>query len=452
MNSGRTFLRDKRTPRVPGYSKKVRCKYILCLSVICFFPLGVFGDTLTLDQSVSEALVNNPSITVAREKIQEAEADKTKALSNFFPKIYASSSYTALDEDISWSLPTGSVTVVDDEIYDYNLGLVQPLFTGGEITSLYRMQKKNFDASKKHFEKVKNDLVFEVKRFYFKVLEAEKLGKVAEEAVNQVAAHLEVVENFFREGMVPEVDVLKAKVVLANAKQNLINANNRAKLAKSHFNNLLNRNMGMEVNLEDILSFRETHFDLPSLIDEALENRPEVGEMRDRLNMAEEEVGIAHSNFFPQVVFEGSWDRSKGSVFPVDEWYESWSAVIQVSVDIWDWGENRNEVRRARASLEQFKGRLQLLMNSIELEVRRAYLALMAAGEKIRVQEEATKESEKNFRDTSLRFKEGIATNTDVLDAQTLLIQTHTDYYKALYGHNLALAAAERAVGRSSPD
>ena len=69
-------------------------------------------------------------------------------------------------------------------------------------------------------------LIFGVKKFYFRVLAAEKLRKVAKEAVNQVGAHLEVVENFFREGMVPEVDVLKAKVVLANAKQNLINANN----------------------------------------------------------------------------------------------------------------------------------------------------------------------------------------------------------------------------------
>lgn len=448
MNKLYAFLLGKRKPQVAGYPKKVLGKCILSVLVIHFFPLAIFGDTLTLDESISEALENSLSIMVAREKILEAEAEKGKALSNFFPKIYASSSYTAIDEEISWSLPVGSVTVVDDKIYDYNLAFVQPLFTGGGITSLYRMQTKNFEASKKHFEKVRNDLIFEVKKFYFKILETEKLGKVAEEAVNQVRAHLEVVENFFREGMVPEVDVLKARVVLANAKQNLINANNGAKLAKSYFNNLLNRNMGMEVNLEDILSFQEINFHLSSLIEEAFDNRPEIEEMKDRLNMAEEAVKIARSSFFPQVAFKGSWDRSKGSIFPVDEWYESWSAVVQVNMDIWDWGENRNELKKAKANLGQFKSVLRLLRNSVELEVRQAHLALLAAKEKIRVQEEATKEAEKNFHDTSLRFKEGMATNTDVLDAQTLLLQVRSDYYRALYDYNLSLAALERAVGK----
>ena len=448
MNKLHVFLLGKRKPRVPGYRKKVLGKCILSVLVIHFFPLATFGDTLTLDESISEALENSPFIMVAREKILEAEAEKGKALSNFFPKIYASSSYTALDEEISWSLPTGSVTIVDDEMYDYNLAFVQPLFTGGGITSLYRMQTKNFEASKNHFEKVRNDLIFEVKKFYFKVLETEKLGKVAEEAVNQVGAHLEVVENFFREGMVPEVDVLKARVTLANAKQNLINANNGAKLAKSYFNNLLNRNMGMEVNLEDILSFEEMNFDLSSLIEEAFDNRPEIEEMKDRLSMAEEGIKIARSNFFPQVVFEGSWDRSKGAEFPVDEWDESWTAVVQVSMDIWDWGENRNESKKAKANLGQLKSSFQLLRNSIELEVRQAYLDLLAAKEKIGVQEEATKEAEKNSQDTSLRFKEGMATNTDVLDAQTLLLQVRSDYYRALYDYNLSLAALERAVGK----
>ncbi len=403
---------------------------------LCTLHFPCLAESLTLDESISEALRNNPSIMVARGKIEEAEAERGKALSNFFPKIYTSSSYTRLDEEKG------------DEIYDYNLGVMQPLFTGGKITSLYRMQKKNFEASQSYFEKVKNDLVFEVKKSYFKVLEMEKLEKVAEEAVNQVTAHLEVVENFFREGMVPQVDVLKAKVALANAKQNLINANNGVKLAKSYFNNLLNRNMGTEVNLEDILSFEEINFDFPSLAEEAFDNRPEIGEMKSRLSMAEEGVKIARSNFFPQVMFIGNWDRQKGAEIPVDEWEESWSAVIQVNMNIWDWGESRNEFRRTKAQHEQLRNSFVLLKNGIELEVRQAYLDLLAAKEKIKVQEQAIRSAERNFQDTSLRFKEGMATNTDVLDAQTMLSQTRSDYYQALYDYNLALAALERAVGR----
>ena len=431
-------------------------RYILCLLIILLFQTGIYAGTLTLEESISEALGNNPSITAAGAEIQEAEAEKGKALSNFFPKVYASSFYTRLDESaaIDFSSIPGfssfaeSVPLSSDEIYGYSLGLTQSLFTGGKITSLYRMQSENLEASEKQFEKVRNDLIFEVKESYFRVLESEKLRKVAEEAAGQVGAHLEVIENFFREGMVPEVDVLRSKVTLANAKQSLINAENGVRLSKSRFNSLLNRDMGSEVSLEDILSFEDMDFDLPSLIGEAFANRPEMQELENRLRMAEQGVRIARSDFFPQVAFVGSWDNRKGEEIPVDEWEQSWNATVQVSVDVWDWGENRNEHRRAKAELTQLESRFLLLKNEIELEVRRAYLVLLAARDKIKVQEEAVKSAEKNSRDTSLRFKEGVATNTDVLDAQTMFSQSRADYYRALYGYNLALAALERAVGK----
>jgi outer membrane protein TolC len=72
---------------------------------------------------------------------------------------------------------------------------------------------------------------------------------------------------------------------------------------------------------------------------------------------------------------------------------------------------------------------------------------LIASKEKIKLQKETVKEAEKNFRDTSLRFKEGISTNTDVLDAQTLLSQARMNYYQAFYDYNIAVSALERAVG-----
>lgn len=428
---------------------------ILILIIMFSFPSLIFAENgvLSLKESVAIALKNNPSIGVARGNIEEAKAEKEKARSNFFPKIYTSSSYTRLDEERKMEMnippiPPMSIPLTDNEIYDYNLSFAQPLFTGGQITSLYRMQVENLEASKNNFEKVKNDLIFEVKKAYFKVLEAEKLRKVAEEAVNQVKSHLKVVKDFFAEGMVPEVEVLRAKVALANTRQGLINADNGVRLAKSYFNSLLNRDMGEEVKLEDILSFEESDIDLSSSIEEAFRNRAEIREMENRLRMAEEGVKIARSNFFPQVTLIGNWDRKKGEEMPVDEWKESWNAVISVSMDIWDWGENENEVKKTKAQLEQLENSFSLLKTSIELEVRQAYLNILAAKEKIKVQQEAVKEAERNFQDTSLRFKEGMATTTDVLDAQTLLTQAKTDYYQALYDYNLAQAALERAVGR----
>ncbi len=418
--------------------RKILFTFLLAFSLLAFAE----GNLLTLEESISIALKNNASIKLASEKIKEARAEKSQVLSNLFPKVYSSSSYTRLNEKSIIS----SVVFSDDEIYDYNLGFIQPIFHGGLIPA-YQLQKENLKASQNSFEAVQNDLIMEVKKAYFQVLETEKIKQIAEEAVTQVKAHLNVVEAYFKEGMVSEVEVLRARVALANARQNLINADNAVELAKSLFNSLLNRNLGQEVMLQDVLYFEDYNVALPSAISQAINSRPEIKEMKNRLNISSGGVSIARSFFFPQISLIGKWDKMKGAEFPIDEWQESWSAVLLVEMDIWDWGENLNGVRKANAQLEQMKSSFTLLKNSVELEVRQAYFNLIASKEKIKLQKETVKEAEKNFRDTSLRFKEGMSTNTDVLDAQTLLSQARMNYYQAFYDYNIAVSALERAVG-----
>jgi len=412
--------------------------------VIFSLPFFVFaqGEMLTLEQSISIALENNASIKLASEKIKEAQAEKSQALSYFFPKIYSSSSYTRLDEKSEMA----SVVLSDDEIYDYNLNLVQPIFHGGLLPA-YNLQRENLKANQSYFESVQNNLVMDVKKAYFQVLGAGKIKQVSEESVTLTKAHLNTVEAYSREGLVSEVEVLRAKVALANTKQGLIEADNALELAKSYFNSLLNRNLGQEVMIEDVLYLNDYDVDLSSAISQAVNSRPEIEETSSRMKISQSGISIARSYFLPQVSLIGQWDKIKGAELPIDEWQESWSATVSVEMDIWDWGENLNEVRKAKSQFEQAKSGLELLVNNIELEVRQAYFKLLSEKEKIKVQEEAVKEAEKNFRDTSLRFKEGLSTNTDVLDAQVLLSQAKTNYYRALYGYNIAFSELERATG-----
>ncbi|HEX68157.1 MAG TPA: TolC family protein [bacterium] len=431
--------------------------------LLATFPVFLLAQPLTLKESISIALKNNPSLKVAKEKVKEAEAEKEKSISYFLPHLYSSSSYTRLDEKKKMEmslppipgfppLPETSITLTDEEIYDYNLTITQPIFTGGRLTALYRMNNFNFKCSLFQQEKVKNDLIFEVKKAYYEVLTAEKLKKVGEETLKQTKAHLKVVENFYREGMVPEVEVTRARVAVSKARELLINTENSLKLARAYFNSVLHRDMDEEVLLEDILECEEAEVELEKCIREAFLHRPELKELEERIKMGEEGIKIARSDFFPQVSLLYSWDRKRGEEIPIDEWQESWMAVVSVTLNIWDWGATRNEVRKAKAQVEQLKQTLQLLKKRVELEVRQAYLNLISSKERIKVSEERVKEAEKNFHDTSLRFQQGMATNTDVLDAQTMLTRAKSDYYHALYNYKIALARLEKAMGREISD
>ena len=85
--------------------------------------------------------------------------------------------------------------------------------------------------------------------------------------------------------------------------------------------------------------------------------------------------------------------------------------------------------------------------DNIRLEVKDAYLSLREAEKNIQVAETAVVQAEENFRMNEERYKQQVATATDVFVAETLLTQARTNYFNALSDHNIAWARLERAMG-----
>ena len=80
--------------------------------------------------------------------------------------------------------------------------------------------------------------------------------------------------------------------------------------------------------------------------------------------------------------------------------------------------------------------------------VKKAYLRTQEVEKAIITVKKAIEQAKENFRINQERYKEQMATSTDVLDAQTLLSKTMTNYYNALYAYKISKATLYRAMGR----
>ena len=87
------------------------------------------------------------------------------------------------------------------------------------------------------------------------------------------------------------------------------------------------------------------------------------------------------------------------------------------------------------------------MKDQIALEVKNSYLYLRQSEKHIFVAKKTIEQAEENFRINEERYKEQIATSTDVIDAQTLLTKTKADYFNALSIYNIALVILERSMG-----
>ena len=273
---------------------------------------------------------------------------------------------------------------------------------------------------------------------------------MANKAVESLKSHLKVASSFYKVGMIPINDLLKAEVELANAQHDLIKTQNASRLARSAFNTVLARPVNAPVDVEDILDHKPEVWDFENYVKRALKQRPEIELIDINLLQADQQIRMAKSKCYPEIALtynyikEGDDPDVSGSPFHDAN---SWQAVVGLSWTFWEWGKTSDSVRQNESLKRQLIQNKKTVEHGIRLELKRSILDLQEAEKSIPTAKKAVEQAEENLRVSQERYKAQVTTSTEVLDAQTLLSQARTNYYNALYNHHLAKARLLRAIG-----
>jgi len=414
---------------------------------------------LTLEESIKIAMERSLTVHSAVVGIEGSEFRRMEAITNFLPQWAGQYSYT------KWSFPAfiGNLNLsnltlltqqISSNVYNFNTTLGQPLFTGGFNLATYRSAKVGVDLSKESLEAAKQDLVLQVRVGYFTILRAEKFLAVAEQQVRNFEAQLEVTQAFFDVGIVPKNDVLLAEVNLANARQSLVRAANDLATARASFNILLRREVNTTFEVVDILIHKVFSLSFEQCLDEALRLRPEVKAAQLNIDQAKENVKIARAGFFPTIRLTGNYNRNadfwmlEGGSKEITSDY--WSVQALATFTVWNWGNTAFKVGENKVKVKQAEDSKTQLIDSVTLEIKNDYLNMLVAEKNIDTAEKSIEQAEENLRMNEERYKYQVATQTDVVNAVTLLAQARTNYYGALSDFNVAKAQLERAMGRKT--
>jgi outer membrane protein TolC len=384
----------------------------------------------------------------AKEGVSAAEANKKKQLTEFLPKLSANYTYTRLDEE---KTPFLNVVTSPQDLHQFTASLDQSIFSGFSKKTQYDISALGLDIARLFEHETRQNLILEVKKAYFELLQKEKLEKVAQQAVIQLTAQGKVSRNFYEVGMVPKNDFLQSEVELANAKQGLVVAENDVELAKSRFNTLLGRPVDAPLTLEDVLTYEPFTLAYEECVKTALKQRTEMQIADLEVETAGREVKLTKANYYPSIDLQANYykrgddpslDGAEGIFFK-----EEWDVMATASWTFWEWGKTRYATEEKLRRLSQARLSRTEVEDNIRQEVKGAYLIVKAAENAILTVEKAVEQAKENFRMNEERYKEQIATSTDVLDAQTLLTQTQTNYFNALSAFNVSKAGLRRAMG-----
>ncbi|OPX25402.1 MAG: hypothetical protein B1H02_01600 [Candidatus Latescibacteria bacterium 4484_107] len=440
-----------------------RSGLLLGVIAVLFWSLSGFAQStmeLTLEESVRIALKKSKALAMAQEKVRESEARIGEARAGFLPQIGSKASYTRLDVAPYMSMtnfaipgmPAGTmpdkIEMGDDDIYNAAVSAQQPLFTGGKILNGYRMAEYGAEAERFNYRRSEADVVLHVEEAYYGVLKAQEFKKVSDQAVAQMEAHVRDLENMYRVGMIAENDLLKAKVQRSNVKLMRIQATNAVRMARTAFCNVLGIPLDTEVVLKAKLEYEPSPpVALEEAIQKALKQRPEVKAMEYTLKIGEKAVSISKAGWLPNVALIGNYNYKRPNRENEEKWYGSWDVTVAAQMNVFDWGATHYQTAQAKHRLRQMEEGFGQLRDGITLEVTQSVLALQEAREKVAATQENVAQAEENYRVTNEKFKQGMATNTDLLDANTMWTQARMECVQALADHYVAEAKLEKAMG-----
>ena len=414
---------------------------------------------LSLDECIGIALDDNQTLMVAEEKLRQARAARSETRGRFRPQIGTTATYTRLDQvpfislsSFPMTLPAGQtrnrIELGDDDNYAVALTARQPLFTGFKILNAYRIADHVARAEQLRLQQARAEVVLQVKRGYFSVLKAEGVGRVAQLSVSQMEAHTADVANLFAVGLAAMNDLLRAQVQLSNAKLMAIRSENAIEMARIGLCDVLGIPLNTQISLTaDLSRMQPDTLTLDDEIEAGLASRPELAAVVQTTHAAQRGVALAQGERLPDLMLLGNYNFKRPNRQYEPEFYSSWNLSVALQWSLFDGGVVDARIEQARSRLAQVRTQASQLRDAVILEVTRSHLAVAEARLRIETAAENVEQAEENYRVTSEQYGQGLVTNTELLDAQTLLTQARVDHTTSLADYHVAAAALEKATG-----
>jgi outer membrane protein len=406
--------------------------------------------TFALSDAIAFALRNNPRLRSARAAIDRAQGQEQVAFSPFLPQVDILGQYGVVSATLAPGTPgaTGFLLAGNFATRSYaetEVALQWTLYDFGRTGGRYRQAVARERITQLQLTRAGQTVEFDVAAAYMDVLLARASRRVQEDAVRRAEAILEDTMARRKGGVALKEDVLRAEVQLSESREALVLAREGEFNAVARLNNAMGRNAGWPLEVIDL----EVQPPLPGALDQLLElaadQRPEVALARQAVTAAEEGRQAARGEFLPRIFVRGSVGHTDGENV-VTGWQEG--AGLHVEAPLYAGGGHVGALRAAQADIEAAVADAQTILDGISLQVNLAYRGVVAARERIDLARTAVVQAEENLRLVRVRYRNGNAIPSEVVDSEAALTRSQQRFFSASYTYLAALARLDYAVGQ----
>lgn len=391
--------------------------------------------TLSLDEAVQLGIQNSKNLKIDAAKIEEATADLLEAKNKQLPELKVSGSYMYLpikpNVDIKLAGLSGGAGGPDIHQVAYgSANLSVPIYSGGRIKYGIQSAKYLVEASKLSTENDKVAIAYNVAQAYNNLFKANQSIKVFEENLSASQKRDETFLKMENNGLIARNDRLKANLQTSNIELQLLEAKNNYNIANINMDLLLGLPETTELEVDQ--NYIEEGSDVKPVsfyVNEARENRKDLQALVQQRKAAELGTKAAKAENLPSIAFTGGYVAADIPKFLTV--YNAVNLGVGISYNLSNiWKEN-SSLRQSQAREKQLAATDELLNDNIKLDVNREYQNTDYSKKRISVFEKTAEQANENFRITKNKYDNGLATMTELLDADAAQIAANVGVINA---------------------
>jgi outer membrane protein len=426
-------------------------------------PLALPAGPLDLPQAIRIALANNPDIAAVGWDEKSAQAQYDAAFGERLPSLKAVGGYANYNDDqrLIPARYNGEPGVFSDNIGAADLVLILPLFTGGRLINQVKAADLLYKAAGQRLARSRQELTFNVSSVFFSILAQQKVVESLEFSRRVLEENIKRVDALIAAQKAAKVDRLRTEVRLADIQQRWVREGNTMAVQYRVLANLLglagDPNNPPSIQGELASDKQASIPDCETAFASARSHRGDYLAARSTLEAQARNVDAARAGHLPTVSLVGSYGErwALGSTTGPprgggDDSEDVGRIGVVVEFPLFEGGRVEARIRDQRSKLAAAQERLRKLDLQICLETETALLNIQSSRERIDATQKAVEQAKESLRIEGLKYDAGKGAILDVLDAQSALLDSQVNYYRALTDFQTALAQLRFATGEEA--
>ena len=438
----------------------MRARYLLPI-VLIWAPGLIHGQTLTLQQAIEAAEANNRAIRAARLESAKALTEVNVARTYRLPAFSVAALGSQSLAHLGLTFPLGSLgvypgigpipgksTTLTGPLQPAGIfyaSIAQPLSQQHKIGLGIKLARVGAEIADETVRSRQQTTVNEVRRLYYGVLQAESGQRSLQATVEFLKQLDQDTGRNVAQRVALQAESLDVKAQLVQAEFALLKLQDPLETQKQQLNRLMGRHPETPFEVDPLTA---TDFEMPDLKEayaKAIESRPEIRLARLQVKKAELDHRLKRAERIPDV----SLTMTNVATVNLSPILPNRLSVVgvQVTWDVYDWGRKRKQAEEKRLAEEQASLDESDIEAQIIVEVAHQYRKLIEARKEVEVAQASQSARRELLRVTRNRYGQRDVLLSDVLKAQSGLVEADNRFTQALLDLATAQSDFAKAIG-----